>query len=115
MFAYMTGAIFDGDPVEVRYYCIGTVSDRGINSVEIRGLKKACEAYSLLLRDPKYNKYQKIKRPGRYRRTPRGVNWGSHIELDVVEEAEFAKVESECKDAAAAKADFDVHRARLCL
>jgi hypothetical protein len=112
-FAIMTGEIYDGDPPHMRYYSMGTVSDRGISSVQICGLNMAREVYSLLLRDPKYNKFQKIRRPRRYRRTPNGINWGDSMDLDAIETGDFAQVEASCKDASAV--DFDSQRTRLCL
>jgi len=115
VFAFTSGAIYDNDPTTQRYYAIGTVSDRGaINEVHVQGLKNACEAYSLLLRDPKYNKYQKIRRPGRFPRIPGWrVDWCSSIGLDETEIWEFAEIEENCKGAA--EADFDAHRERLSL
>jgi hypothetical protein len=114
--ANTTGALLvDGDSTDVRYYAIGFVSHRGIDSAGMRGLEKACEVYSLLLRDPKYNEFHKITRPARFRRTANGVDWNDSVDLDAEETRKLAAIEEICSGAAAAEAaDFDAHRTRLC-
>lgn len=99
--------LYPDEEAQVAWYYVWRVCNNNheVQSIHIHGLAKACETYSLLLRDPKYTKFRK---PGRYLLTRRR---GVPEPLDAAEINAFEEVEKSCKGAA--KADFDANRRRL--